>query len=109
MLYELREYTAAPGKLPALVQRFNDHTLDLFRKHGIDIVFMSHTELGDNSTNELVYAVRFSSYEQVETTWAGFLADPEWQRVKRDSERDGPLVTQVRRRLLTTRPFDSSS
>src|SRR5688500_20394573 len=33
--YELRIYTAAPGKLDALHARFRDHTLRLFEKHGI--------------------------------------------------------------------------
>ena len=34
-LYELRIYTAAPGKLDALHARFRDDTLRLFEKHGI--------------------------------------------------------------------------
>ena len=109
MLYELREYTAVPGKLPDLIQRFNAHTLGLFEKHGIDVAFISHTEFGDNSTGEIVYAVAFTSYDQLEESWARFLADPDWRRVKKDSERDGPLVAQVRRRLLSTRPFDRAA
>ncbi len=36
MLYELREYTVVPGKLPAPVQRFNEHTVALFKRHGVD-------------------------------------------------------------------------
>jgi len=35
MLYELRIYTAHPGKLPALQARFRDHTTKLFEKHGM--------------------------------------------------------------------------
>ncbi len=34
MLYELRVYTAVPGKLPELHARFRDHTNRLFAKHG---------------------------------------------------------------------------
>ena len=106
MLYELREYTAVPGRLPALVRRFKEHTLNLFEKHGIDVVFMTQTEFGDNSTNELVYVVRFASYEDLQEQWATFAADPEWQRVKQESEVDGPLVARVQRRLLSTAQFD---
>ncbi|MBW0107628.1 NIPSNAP family protein, partial [Pseudonocardia sp. KRD-182] len=36
MLFELREYTVVPGRLPTLIARFNDHTLGLFDKHGFD-------------------------------------------------------------------------
>ena len=41
MIYELREYTAVLGRMPALVKRFNEHTLKLFEKHDIDCVFCS--------------------------------------------------------------------
>ena len=36
--FELRTYTATPGKLDALNARFRDHTCALFRKHGMEIV-----------------------------------------------------------------------
>ena len=107
MLYELREYTVVPGKLPALIARFTDHTLKLFDKHGFDVAFISHTEFGDNSIGEVVYAVRWESYQQMQDGWARMLGDPEWQRVKADSERDGALNSAVRRRLLNTAPFES--
>lgn len=100
MIYELREYTAVPGKLPALVARFNEHTFRLFEKHGIDVVFISRTEIGDNSSGEVVYAVRFESHQEMADRWAAFLSDPEWQRVKRESEADGPLSSQIKRRVL---------
>src|SRR5258708_5748635 len=34
-LFELRIYSAAPGKMEALHKRFRDHTLKFFDKHGI--------------------------------------------------------------------------
>lgn len=79
--------------------------MTLFEKHGIEVAFISHTEFGDNSIGEVVYAVRWESYQQQEG-WSAMLADPEWHQVKADSERDGPLNSAVRRRLLTTAPFD---
>ena len=108
MLYELREYTVVPGRLPALVRRFKDHTLALFRKHGMRVVFMSLTEVGDNSSNELVYVMQFDSYQELQERWAGFVADPDWQAIKQKSEVDGPLVAKVHRRLLNAAPFESA-
>ena len=35
MIYELRIYTANPGKLAPLQARFRDHTTGLFERHGI--------------------------------------------------------------------------
>lgn len=55
-VYEMRIYTAAPGKLDALNARFKDHTMKLFEKHGI-------TNVGyfvplDNKDNKLIYFCR---------------------------------------------------
>jgi hypothetical protein len=35
MLYELRIYTAVPGRMPQLLARFKDHTVAIWQKHGI--------------------------------------------------------------------------
>ena len=37
-VFELRTYTAAPGKLDTLQARFRDHTVALFEKHGPRLV-----------------------------------------------------------------------
>ena len=38
MIYELRTYYAAPGKMDALNKRFRDHTCDIFERHGMTVV-----------------------------------------------------------------------
>ena len=37
-VYELRTYTTAPGRLPALLNRFGGGEVDLFVKHGMTSV-----------------------------------------------------------------------
>ena len=106
MIYELREYETVPGRMPALIKRFREHTLELFAKHGLDVVFITQTEFGENINNQMVYVLRFPDYAELHSRWASFLVDPEWQRVKADSERDGPIVAAVRRRILTSTPYD---
>ena len=105
MIYELREYTAVPGRMPALVSRFKDHTLGIFARLGMEVVFMSVTELGADSSNELVYVMKFDSYDDMATKWAAFRADREWNEVRRASEADGPIVVAVGRRLLNPAAF----
>ncbi len=100
MIYEIREYTTVPGRMPALVKRFTDHTLRLFARHGMECTFLSTTELGANSNNELVYVMAFESYDEMATKWAAFQSDPEWLEVKRVSETDGPIVATIARRVL---------
>jgi hypothetical protein len=105
MVYELREYTTVPGRMPALIRRFNDHTLGIFARLGMEVVFMSSTDLGTNVGNELVYVMRFDSYDDMATKWAAFRADPEWDEARRASEADGPIVASVSRRVLDPAPF----
>lgn len=102
-VYELRTYTTAEGRLPALHKRFRDHTVKLFEKHGIkNVLYTVPLEKEDT----LVYLIAHQSREAADTSWQAFRDDPEWQRVFRESRRDGPIVTNVERQYL--RPTDYS-
>ena len=105
MIYEIREYTTVPGRMPALVKRFKNHTLRIFERMGMEVTFISLTELGENSNNELVYVMRFDSYDDMATKWAAFTADPEWREKRASSEVDGPIVASIRRRVLNPGVF----
>ena len=35
MIYEMRVYRAVPGRMPALIKRFEAITLELWKRHGI--------------------------------------------------------------------------
>jgi len=105
MIYEIREYTTVPGRMPALVKRFNDHTSGYFAKYGMEVVLLSVTELGGNSNNELVYVLQFESYDDMATKWAAFQADPGWREARSASEADGPIVATISRRVLNAAPF----
>ena len=94
-----------PGRMPALVTRFKDHTLGIFARLGMEVVFMSVTDLGADSSNELVYVLRFDSYDDMATKWAAFRADPEWNEVRRASEADGAIVVAIGRRVLNPTAF----
>jgi hypothetical protein len=94
--------------MPAMVKRFNEHALRLFKRHGMDLEFISLTAVGDNSNNELVYVLRFADYADLENKWAAFQADPDWQRARAESEADGPIVARIARRVLNPAPFEPS-
>lgn len=106
MIYEIREYTTVPGRMPALVRRFNDHTRRMFTKHDMECVFLSLTALGDNSNNELVYVMRFDSVADMDAKWAAFQGDQEWIDARAASEADGPIVAKLHRRVLNPAPFE---
>ncbi len=105
MIYEYRVYEAAPGKLEALNARFRNHTLEIFERHGIKNVGYWTANAGDYS-DRLIYIVAFEDVGQRERAWASFRADPEWNRVRAESEADGPLVARVFNSLLS--PTDYS-
>jgi len=107
VIYELREYVTVPGRMPALVKRFNEHTLRIFDRLGFELTFISLTGLGDNSANELVYVLKFEDYGEMERKWATFQADPEWRAARSASEQDGPILAQLRRRVLNPTPFEA--
>lgn len=103
MIYELRNYIAAPGKMPALLDRFKNHTGKLFAKHGIQEVGYWLNDIGGRS-DELIYILAYQSLAHREQAWAAFVADPEWQKIKAETEKDGALVHHVTNQVM--RPTD---
>lgn len=94
-VFEIRTYTAEPGKLEALHARFRDHTVGIFNKHGMNSVAYFAPTDDPLAKNTLVYILSFPSRDAATKAWADFRADPEWQRVSKESEANGKLVTKV--------------
>jgi len=93
-VYELRTYTAPESRLPDLNTRFRDHTMELFRKHGI--VNFGYWTPADppRSENTLIYLLEYDSRESARTAFSAFLADPVWQAARDASQKNGPLTTK---------------
>ena len=93
-LFEYRVYETVPGRLPALNKRFQTMTLGHFQRHGIGVVGFWEALVG--TTNELHYILRFDDMAHRERAWNAFQADPNWQRDRAETEKDGPIVARVR-------------
>ena len=93
-LYELRTYKAAEGKLDALDARFRDHTVRLFRKHGIESVAYWHPADGPEAKDTLIYIVRHRDADAAAKSWSAFGADPEWRKAAAESQKDGSLLAE---------------
>ena len=48
-----------------------------------------------NSENLFIYVLEHPSREEATKNWAAFQADPEWKKVKADSEANGALVDHI--------------
>ena len=97
MIYEERVYKIMPGRVPDILDRFTNHALPLFEKHGMKLVGFWQTVIGP-SNHELTYLLAFEDANHRDRTWAAFMADPAWIKAKAESETNGPLVADVANR-----------
>jgi hypothetical protein len=105
-VYELRTYTAPEGKLGDLHARFRNHTIGIFDRHGMKSVAYFSPQDAPLSQNTLIYILEHPSREDAKKHWAEFSADPEWQKVSAESQKDGRIVTKVESVFMT--PTDYS-
>ena len=97
-VYEMRTYYAAPGKLEALHARFRNHTIEIFKKHGMGVLAFwvpVDQTTGAATGNTLVYILSYPSLDARKQAWDEFGKDPEWVAVKTESEKEGKLVDKV--------------
>jgi len=94
-VYELRTYTAPEGKLANLQARFRDHTIRIFNRHNMKSVGYWVPQDAPNSQNTLIYILEHPSRDAAKKNWAEFQADPEWQKVSAESQKDGRIVSKV--------------
>ena len=106
MIYELRVYRTLPNRMPNLLARFQNHTLRIWEKHGIRQAGFWTTLVGESS-NELTYLVAWESLEERERKWNAFLADPEWNAVRAETEKDGPINLNVSNQFLVPTAFSA--
>ena len=94
-VFEIRTYHTFPGRLDALHKRFREHTMKMFEKHGMTNVAYWTFEDSPAKESTLIYVISHPSREQAKKNWAEFSADPEWQKIAADSQKDGKIVEKV--------------
>jgi len=96
-LFELREYTAAPGRLDALNARFRDHTVALFEKAGMsNFGYWTPMKGQKGEDNTLIYILAHKDRAAADASWKKFHDDPDWNAAKKASEEKagGPLTVE---------------
>lgn len=106
MIHELRIYHCIPGRLPALLKRFEDVTLEIWRRHGIRQAGF-WTVIAGQSNQDLYYLLAWDSLADRERIWGGFMADPEWVARRSESERDGPIIASITNSFLQPTAFSA--
>ena len=121
-IFEFRIYKLHPGQLEAFRKRFEEGSMRLFEKHGVELHGFFETgevppeAVAEHSAggmvlpaagtrfgrDEVAYIVSFDSLEERDAVWRRLVADPEWQALRAESEeRHGPIVAEERTILLT--------
>ena len=93
-VYELRTYTCNEGKLEALKTRFRGHTIEIFKRHGMESVGYWIPQDPEKSKTTLIYILVHPSLDAAKKNWAAFRADPEWQKVAAASEANGKILAK---------------
>jgi len=106
MVYEMRIYRCLPGRLPALLRRFETVTLKLWEKHGIRQAGFFTTLVGA-SNQELTYLLAWDSMAERETRWNAFATDPAWLSARAESEKDGQIVENILNQFLQPTAFSA--
>src|SRR5664279_3667462 len=94
-VFELRTYTCNEGKLPDLLARFRNHTTRIFEKHGMTNIAYWVPQDAPDHENTLIYVIAHASRDAAKKNWAEFVKDPEWQKVQKESEANGKIVSKV--------------
>ena len=81
--------------MDALISRFGEHTDAIFKRHNMKSVGYWIPQDAPNSQNLFVYILEHPSRQEAAKNWAAFHDDPEWKRVKTESEKQGPLVDHI--------------
>src|SRR5579872_1809383 len=80
-VFEIRTYTAEPGKLEALHARFRDHTLAIFKKHNMtSVAYFAPTD-EPLSKNTLTYILSFPNTKTGSKSRPEFLKHRVWKKV----------------------------
>ncbi|MCS7464222.1 NIPSNAP family protein [Paenibacillus doosanensis] len=103
MLYELRIYHMHPGRMQAIRDRFAHFTLQIFARHGMRV--NDFWEDMDAENNRLYYVMQYADMEERDRQWEAFRNDPEWQKVKQESEKDAPIVERIESIYMKRAPF----
>ena len=106
MIHELRVYQSNPGRMPALLNRFENIVMAIWKRHGFRQIGFWTSEVG--SSNQLLYYIlAWESWDERERKFASFRADPEWIEGFSQTEKDSPLIKSISNSIFKPTNFSS--
>lgn len=92
-VFEMRTYTTPEGKLENLNARFRDHTMELFKKRGMEnVIYWIKTPDQKDAQTTLIYLLAHKDKDAARKSFDAFRQDPDWVKAKTESEKNGSLT-----------------
>ena len=104
-VYELRIYHTYPGKLEPLLKRFRKRETAIFERLDMHPVGYWTPDDDPLKGNALIYMLRHKSRAAATESWAMFSKDPEWVKLKAESEANGAFVEKHDITFMTLTDF----
>jgi len=104
-VYELRIYHTYEGKLEPLLKRFRERETKIFERLGMHGVGYWTPDDEPLKGRTLVYMLKHPSRKAATENWARFTKDPEWVKLKAESEANGAFVEKHDITFMTLTDF----
>lgn len=106
--FDLRIYSVLPGKLDAFRNRWRDFAVPIYERHGLHSVGWWVTEKTDAAGNDqFVCLLAGESIAAIQKSISAFHQDADWQRVEKETEREGKFRSSVTAYQLTPTDFST--
>jgi NIPSNAP len=102
---ELRISHTYPGKLEPLLKRFREKETAIFARMGMHGVGYWTPDDDPLKGNALIYMLRHESRAAATESWAKFSKDPEWVKLKAETEANGAFVEKHDVTFMTLTDF----
>ena len=104
--FDLRIYSVLPGKLHAFRDRWRDHAVPIYERHGMHSIGWWVAEKKDaEGHDQFICLLAGESVGSIQRSIGEFHKDPEWQRVEKATEMDGKLRSGVTAHKLIPTDF----
>ena len=107
-VFDLRIYSVLPGKLDAFRNRWHDHALPIYERHGLHSLGWWVSDKKSSAGNDqFVCLLAAESLDAIQKSIGEFHKDAEWLRVEKETEKDGKLRSGVEAFKLPAADFSA--